>query len=79
VDRNENQANQSNRDYDRLISTEEFAARVGYDEQWVLAKVKQGILYPIKFNARAWRWHWPSGLTHGLAQKGEPGQTDDCV
>lgn len=49
-------------DYDKLITTEEVAQRVGFNVQWVRQQVRAGVLRPIAFNSRTWRWHWPSVL-----------------
>jgi hypothetical protein len=47
---------------DRLLVIEEVAERLRYSEAWVRDGVKAGRIPCIKFNARAWRFHWPSVL-----------------
>jgi hypothetical protein len=47
---------------DRLLTIDELADKIHYSVQWVRDQVNAGKLPAIKFNARAWRFHWPSVL-----------------
>jgi hypothetical protein len=47
---------------ERLITVSELADRLRYSPGWVRAQVKAGGIPCIKFNSRAWRFHWPTVL-----------------
>jgi excisionase family DNA binding protein len=47
-------------DGDKLMTIEELADRLQYSVEWVREKVKAGTIPAIKFNSRAWRFHWPT-------------------
>jgi excisionase family DNA binding protein len=49
-------------DNDRLLTIEELAERIQYSVDWIREKVKAGVLPAIRFNSRAWRFHWPTVL-----------------
>ena len=48
---------------DRLMTLREVAERLGYSPDWVRSQVRSGNIPVIKFNKRAWRFHWKSVLT----------------
>jgi helix-turn-helix protein len=48
---------------ERLLTIEEVAERLQYSVEWVRDRVNEGIIPCIRFNARAWRFHWPSVLS----------------
>ena len=45
-----------------LITVSELAGRLRYSPGWVRARVRAGEIPCIKFNSRAWRFHWPTVL-----------------
>jgi hypothetical protein len=45
-----------------LITVTELADRLRYSPGWVRAQVRAGEIPCIKFNSRAWRFHWPTVL-----------------
>jgi len=47
---------------ERLLTIEELAERLQYSVEWVREQVNMGRIPVIKFNARAWRFHWPTVL-----------------
>jgi excisionase family DNA binding protein len=47
---------------ERLLTIEQLAGRIQYSVQWIRDQVKAGRLPAIKFNRRAWRFHWPTVL-----------------
>jgi len=46
----------------RLLTIQELAQRLQYSTDWIRAQVRAGRLPAIRFNARAWRFHWPTVL-----------------
>lgn len=57
-------------DNDRLLTIDELAERLQYSPDWIRDQVKLGNIPVIRFNARAWRFHWPTVL----AAMQRPGQ-----
>ncbi len=53
---------------ERLVTVEELAGRLQYSVDWVRQQVRLGRIPAIRFNERAWRFHWPTVLKtlHGL-------------
>ena len=51
-----------NTDNDRLLTIEELAERIQYSVDWIREKVKEGVIPAVRFNRRAWRFHWPTVL-----------------
>ena len=53
---------------EQLMTIDELAERLQYSVDWVRQQVRLGRIPAIKFNARAWRFHWPTVLRalHGL-------------
>ena len=49
-------------DDERLLTIQELSARIQFKPQWIRDQVKLGGLPAIKFNKRAWRFHWPTVL-----------------
>jgi len=47
---------------ERLLTIEELAERLQYSVDWVRLQVRLGKIPAIRFNARAWRFHWPTVL-----------------
>ncbi len=47
---------------ERLMTVEELAERLQYSVDWVRQQVRRGRIPGIRFNARAWRFHWPTVL-----------------
>ncbi len=47
---------------ERLLTVEELAERLQYSVDWVRQQVRLGKIPAIRFNARAWRFHWPTVL-----------------
>jgi hypothetical protein len=47
---------------ERLITVAELAGQLRYSTGWVRAHVKAGEIPCIRFNSRAWRFHWPTVL-----------------
>jgi len=47
---------------ERLLTLEELAGRLQYSVDWVRQQVRLGRIPAIRFNARAWRFHWPTVL-----------------
>jgi excisionase family DNA binding protein len=47
---------------ERLLTVEEVAERLQYSVDWVRQQVRLGKIPAIRFNARAWRFHWPTVL-----------------
>jgi excisionase family DNA binding protein len=47
---------------ERLLTIEELAQRLQYSAKWIRAQVRAGRLPAIRFNQRAWRFHWPTVL-----------------
>ena len=47
---------------ERLLTIEELAQRLQYSAKWIRAQVRAGRLPAIRFNRRAWRFHWPTVL-----------------
>jgi excisionase family DNA binding protein len=47
---------------ERLLTLEELAERLQYSVDWVRQQVRVGRIPAIRFNARAWRFHWPTVL-----------------
>ena len=47
---------------ERLLTIEQLAERLQYSADWIRAQVKAGRLPAIRFNRRAWRFHWPTVL-----------------
>jgi len=50
---------------ERLLTIDELAERIQYSAEWIRTQVKFGRIPAIRFNARAWRFHWPTVL-HAL-------------
>jgi excisionase family DNA binding protein len=48
---------------EKLLTVEELADRLQYSPDWVRLQVKTGRIPVIKFNQRAWRFHWTTVLT----------------
>ena len=44
------------------MTIKELAERLQYSEGWVRDQVRAGRLPSIRFNRRAWRFHWPTVL-----------------
>lgn len=53
---------------ERLLTIGELSERLQYSVDWIRLQVRLGRIPVIKFNARAWRFHWPTVLKalHGL-------------
>lgn len=47
---------------ERLLTIQELAQRLQYSAKWIRAQVRAGRLPAIRFNQRAWRFHWPTVL-----------------
>lgn len=47
---------------ERLLTIQELAQRLQYSADWIREQVRAGRLPAIKFNRRAWRFHWPTVL-----------------
>lgn len=47
---------------EKLLTIEEVAERLRYSVKWVRQQVNLGRIPAIRFNARAWRFHWPTVL-----------------
>ena len=47
---------------ERLMTVSELAVRLRYSPGWVRSQVRAGEIPCIKFNSRAWRFHWPTVL-----------------
>lgn len=47
---------------ERLLTVAELADRLQYSVDWVRQQVRLGKIPAIRFNARAWRFHWPTVL-----------------
>ena len=47
---------------ERLLTIQELAQRLQYSANWIRAQVRAGRLPAIRFNQRAWRFHWPTVL-----------------
>jgi len=47
---------------ERLLTIEQLAERLQYSADWIRTQVKAGRLPAIRFNRRAWRFHWPTVL-----------------
>jgi hypothetical protein len=47
---------------ERLMTVSELAGQLRYSTGWVRARVRTGEIPCIKFNSRAWRFHWPTVL-----------------
>src|ERR1035437_4256875 len=47
---------------ERLMTVSELAGQLRYSPGWVRARVRSGEIPCIKFNSRAWRFHWPTVL-----------------
>jgi excisionase family DNA binding protein len=43
---------------EKLLTVEELAERLQYSPDWIRLQVKAGRIPAIKFNQRAWRFHW---------------------
>ena len=43
---------------ERLLTIEELAQRLQYSVDWIRTQVRAGRLPAIRFNRRAWRFHW---------------------
>lgn len=46
----------------KLLTVEQLAERLQYSPDWVCVQVKRGRIPAIRFNQRAWRFHWPTVL-----------------
>ena len=47
---------------EKLLTVEELAALLQLSKEWVLDQVSAGVIPVIRFNARTFRYHWPSVL-----------------
>jgi len=47
---------------ERLLTIKELAQRLQYSADWIRTQVRAGRLPAIRFNRRAWRFHWPTVL-----------------
>jgi hypothetical protein len=47
---------------ERLMTVSELAGQLRYSPGWVRARVRTGEIPCIRFNSRAWRFHWPTVL-----------------
>jgi excisionase family DNA binding protein len=47
---------------ERLLTIEQLAERLQYSADWIRTQVKAGRLPAIRFNRRAWRFHWATVL-----------------
>ena len=45
-----------------LLTIEELSERIQYSARWIRLQVRLGRIPAIRFNARAWRFHWPTVL-----------------
>jgi excisionase family DNA binding protein len=45
-----------------LLTINELAQRLQYSADWIRTQVRAGRLPAIRFNRRAWRFHWPTVL-----------------
>lgn len=45
-----------------LMTIEQLAKRLQYSADWIRTQVRAGRLPAIRFNRRAWRFHWPTVL-----------------
>jgi hypothetical protein len=50
---------------ERLLTIEQLSERIQYSAEWIRLQVRLGRIPAIRFNARAWRFHWPTVL-HAL-------------
>jgi excisionase family DNA binding protein len=48
--------------HEKLLTIDEIARLLGFRQAWVRQRVNAGIIPAIRFNSRAWRFHWPSVL-----------------
>ena len=49
-------------DDEKLLNVRELAERLGFTEEWVHDHVTCGDIPVIRFNSRAWRFHWATVL-----------------
>lgn len=61
-ERGEAEANALPAGQERLLTVEELGERLQYSVDWVRQQVRLGRIPAIRFNARAWRFHWPTVL-----------------
>jgi excisionase family DNA binding protein len=47
---------------ERLMTVSELASQLRYSPGWVRERVRAGEIPCIRFNSRAWRFHWPTVL-----------------
>ena len=47
---------------EQLLTIYELADRLRYKPQWVRDQVRFNGMPVVKFNQRAWRFHWPTVL-----------------
>ncbi len=47
---------------ERLMTVSELASQLRYSPGWVRKRVRAGEIPCIRFNSRAWRFHWPTVL-----------------
>jgi excisionase family DNA binding protein len=47
---------------EKLLTIEELAERLQYSVKWIRQQVRLGRIPAIRFNERAWRFHWPTVL-----------------
>jgi hypothetical protein len=47
---------------ERLMTVSELAGQLRYSPGWVRERVRAGEIPCIRFNSRAWRFHWPTVL-----------------
>ena len=47
---------------EKLLTMEELSERLQYSVEWIRQQVRLGRIPAIRFNARAWRFHWPTVL-----------------
>jgi excisionase family DNA binding protein len=47
---------------DKLLTIGELADRLQYSTDWIREQVRAGRIPVIRFNSRAWRFHWPTVL-----------------
>lgn len=45
-----------------LMTIEQLAKRLRYSAYWIRTQVRAGRLPAIRFNRRAWRFHWPTAI-----------------
>jgi len=53
---------ENNNHEEKLLTVEQLAERLQYSPDWVCIQVKRGRIPAIRFNQRAWRFHWPTVL-----------------